>query len=527
MRNSLCILLLLIFTGANAQYPIVTIDESDLGPNEPSIYINPTNVANIVAASNITNLYVSHDTGKTWAPRIMSSTFGVYGDPVIFADEYGNFYYCHLAANKTKRFPNWIDRIVVQKSNDGGENFSNGCGAGYNNDRAQDKHWISKDAQSVKFKDNIYLSWTEFDKYDSKDTNDHSRIRFARSVNGAESFEEALTISDGVGDCLDDDNTLEGATSAVGKNGEVFVAWSGQQKIYFDKSTDGGVTWGKDKVIASQEGGWSTDADWIYRTNGLPFLVTDYSRGAYSNRLYLCWGEVDTKLGGEVKIKYSDDAGETWSEEKTVHGVSDGDQFMPHIAIDKNDGTVYVVYYDRRHSASNTFLDVYVSYSEDGGVTFKDKRITPVSIIPPGKKVFFGDYNGISACNGVVRPIWTATKDGSPIVQTALLDKNSLKFGNQKVVDTTYFKMFRDKKGNQFSLVSTVKLEYDVEIILKKRPGAVKYKSFKMKGEINPETGITEAFIPVGKAKYEKTIIILKKGNTETRTEMITRMTRP
>jgi hypothetical protein len=79
----------------------------------------------------------------------MSSTFGVYGDPVIFADEYGNFYYCHLAANKTKRFPNWIDRIVVQKSNDGGENFSNGCGVGYNNDRAQDKHWISKDAHSV------------------------------------------------------------------------------------------------------------------------------------------------------------------------------------------------------------------------------------------------------------------------------------------------------------------------------------------------------------------------------------------
>ncbi len=488
MKYPLSTFLLFLQYTLFAQYPIVTIDNKTYGPNEPSIYINPVNPAQIVAGSNIHNHYVSNDTGKTWEIKTLKSSFGVYGDPVIYADEYGNFYFCHLSATKTKKYPNWIDRIVIQKSDDGGLNFSDGTTAGHNGDKEQDKHWIVKDESSLLHSDNIYLSWTEFDKYGSKDTNDRSRIRFARSVDGAASFEDAITISDTTGDCLDDDNTLEGATPAIGKNGEVYVAWGGYGKIYFDKSTDGGRTWGKDRIIATQDDGWALDFDQIYRSNGLPFLVSDHSKGKYKNRLYLLWGESLPGIGGEIKLKYSDNGGDSWSEEITVNSSSVGDQFMPHIAIDQSDGMVYVVFYDRRNSASNILMDVYVAYSEDGGQTFTNKLITPQPIIPPGKDVFFGDYNGIAAHAGIVRPIWTGTDEslqGKLTIQTALLTKDILKTKNQILNDTLFFKYFKGETDNTFVLYSQKEVLYFIKLKVKRHSYSLFKKKYKTFGIIN------------------------------------------
>lgn len=510
--------LLFLQTLLFAQYPIVTIDNKTYGPNEPSIYINPANPSQIVAGSNINNHYVSSDTGKTWEIKTLRSSLGVYGDPVIYADEYGNFYFCHLSATKTKKYPNWIDRIVVQKSDDGGNNFNDGTFAGLNGDKEQDKHWIVKDQHSLLHKDNIYLSWTEFDSYDSKDPKDRSRIQFSRSVDGAASFEQAITISDTVGDCLDDDNTLEGATPAVGKNGEVFVAWSGYRKIYFDKSLDGGRTWGKDRVIATQDEGWVLDFDQIYRSNGLPFLVADHSRGKYKNRLYLLWGESLPGIGGEIKLKYSDNGGDSWSDEITVNSSSVGDQFLPHIAVDQTDGTVYVVFYDRRNSASNLMMNVYVAFSEDGGQTFTNKLITPQPFLPPGKEVFFGDYNGISAHKGVVRPIWTATDEslkGKLTIQTALLTKDLLKTKNQSLNDTLFYKFYRTAEDNKFVLYSGKMVEYSIKIKVKKNKTSLFGKTYKKHGIIKSDDLNKEVILKAGKGKKVDYRIKLKGKDFE------------
>ena len=504
MKHLFSSFLLFLQTLSFAQYPIVTIDNQTYGPNEPSIYINPANPAQIVAGSNINNHYVSSDTGKTWVIKSVRCSVGVYGDPVIYADEYGNFYFCHLAATKTKKYPNWIDRIVVQKSDDGGKSFNDGSFAGLNGDKEQDKHWIVKDQHSLLHKDNIYISWTEFDNYDSKDPQDHSRIRFARSVDGAASFEQAITISDTVGDCLDDDNTLEGATPAIGKNGEVYVAWSGFGKIYFDKSLDGGRTWGKDRVIATQDEGWVLDFDKIYRSNGLPFLVADHSLGKYKNRLYLLWGESLPGIGGEIKLKYSDNGGDSWSDEITLNSSSVGDQFLPHIAINQTDGTVYVGFCDRRNSASNLLMDVYVAFSEDGGQTFTNKLITPQPFLPPGKEVFFGDYNGISAHRGIVRPIWTATDEslkGKLNIQTALLTKDLLKTKNQSLKDTLFYKFYRTAEDNKFVLYSGKMVEYSIKIKVKKSKTSLFGKTYKKHGVIRPDDANKEVILNAGKGK--------------------------
>ena len=112
-----------------------------MGPSEPSIFINPKNTDNIVVGSIINFVHSSFDGGKTWITNRLKSTMGVWGDPSITADSKGNFYYAHLSDPDGT---NWnsdkiLDRMVVQKSTDGGKTWSDGAAVGMNSPKQQDK----------------------------------------------------------------------------------------------------------------------------------------------------------------------------------------------------------------------------------------------------------------------------------------------------------------------------------------------------------------------------------------------------
>ena len=453
-----------MFLNLNAQQ-VIQVNKKNNSPNEPSIYINPANPSQIIAGSNIDNLYVSADSGKTWKETKLTSTLGVYGDPVVYADNKGNFYFCHLSKTEGKQFPNWIDRIIVQKSTDGGNTFNNGVDVGYNGNKAQDKHWIVSDNTNGPNAGNLYLTWTEFDKYDSKKPTDKSRIMFSRSTDGGMSFSRPVIISDKEGDCLDGDNTTEGAIPAVDADGTVYVAWSLSGKIYFDKSTDGGLTFGEDKEIAEQVGGWDIPVSQIFRANAMPFIVTDYSSERHKGSIYLIWG--DTRNGDtDIFVKKSMDKGETWTEAKRINddALSNGrDQFFCHMAVDPIDGGLYAVFYDRRNSVNNLFTDVYVAFSTDGGNTWQNRRITNKAFTPSGKMTFFGDYNNIAAYNGMVRPIWTETtedfsedpmkkliKGDDLVIKTCLLNKSVLvNYNFQQDDEPFYLAAFYNNKNKK------------------------------------------------------------------------------
>jgi hypothetical protein len=422
--------------GLWAQSYIVKINRSNNEPEEVTIAINPKNPAQQLAGSNITNVYTSSDSGRTWQEGTMkSATWGVYGDPVVYAGDSGHFFYCHLSQTKPPLDGSysWLERIVVQKSTDGGKTWNNGPGLGFVEGKVQDKEWICGDFnKNSPHKGNLYVSWTEFDKYNSKNPDDFSRIKFSYSTDGGYTFGEAIVISDSVGDCVDGDNTLEGATPAVLTDGTVVVAWAGHGNIYLDRSTDGGKTFGKDIIISAQEGSWDIPVDEIMRTNGMPFLVADNSGGKYNGNLYLLFGD-QTHGDADIMLQKSTDGGKTWSKKMRINNDEENngkDQFLPHIAIDATNGDIFIIYYDRSHSENNLFIDVYVAYSTDGGETFTHRRITDEPFAAPGKEVFFGDYNGIAAYNGIVRPIWTDVTNGQLAVKTALLSKNLLQNGS-------------------------------------------------------------------------------------------------
>ncbi len=387
---------------------------SEIYPNEPSICISKTNPSVLVGGANIAYQYLSTDNGNTWKTSVQKSSFGIWGDPVLHSDIDGNIYYVHLSrtSGKTKDY-GFIDRIVIQTSTDDGQYFSDGSFTGLNEPKMQDKPWISTDDYSSSYKGNAYLTWTEFDKINSKKKKHQSRIQFSSSNDIGKTWTQAITISDSVGDCVDDDNTLEGATTAVGVNGEIYCAWAGHHKIYFDKSLDGGKTWGTDKVVFNQQSGWAMDIPHKYRSNGMPFLMVDNSPGKFTGRLYMVWG--DDKLGdADVFMSYSDDAGTTWQTPKRVHSDVPNNgksQYLPNVAIDQTSGHLIITYYDRRWSKHNVFSDVYASLSTDGGESFNEFRLNNLISGHVGSDRFSGDYIDVDFHAGKISAIW-ASYDG-------------------------------------------------------------------------------------------------------------------
>jgi len=91
--NILVLTILLISVSAFSQpYQNVMIGNQN-SPEEVSICINPKNLNQVVAGANITNCYYSTNGGLTWTWQTMTSTYGVWGDPIIAVDTIGNFYF--------------------------------------------------------------------------------------------------------------------------------------------------------------------------------------------------------------------------------------------------------------------------------------------------------------------------------------------------------------------------------------------------------------------------------------------------
>jgi BNR/Asp-box repeat len=326
---------------ATGQHTNVLISNTGF-PEEPSICINPKNTQELVAGANIDHVYYSHNGGETWTKNTLTCSWGVWGDPVIGIDTTGAFYFLHLSNPPTSG--NWIDRIIAQKSTDGGVTWNNGSFMGLNGSKAQDKHWIATDWKT----NHLYVTWTQFDKYGSALATDSSNILFSKSVDGGASWSAAKRINKLAGDCVDSDLTAEGAMPCVGPNGEVYVAWSNRNKLWFDRSTDGGNTWlSEDIFVGDQPGGWDYSIAGIDRANGLPVTSCDTSGGAYHGTIYINWSDQRNGASNtDIWLSKSTDGGNTWSAAVKVNDdATTRQQFFTWMAIDQKTGWLWFVFY--------------------------------------------------------------------------------------------------------------------------------------------------------------------------------------
>jgi len=401
---------------------VVEVSDGDVRqPCEVSVAINPRNPDNIVVVGlakpaagkpRVTNYtFVTTDGGKNWttAPA-PNPDMRVQGDDAVTFSDDGTAFRSYIAfwglrAKQPKRVRNGI---FIMTSSDAGHAWREPVPVVDHLNTMmpfEDKPYIVTDNMPASpFKNHVYVSWTRFDRYGSDDPADSTQIFFSRSVDGARTFAPPIRISDHGGDCIDGDNTVEGAVPAVGVNGEVFVVWSGPLGLVFDVSTDGGVTFGRDRIIAPHPGGWDIDITGLGRCNGMPVTGVDHSDGAYRGTLYVNW--VDDRHGDpDVWVMFSRNAGQTWSQPVRVNddAVGNGkEQFFTWMAVDPIDGAVNIIFFDRRN-LDGTQTAVTLARSIDGGQTFANFEIA----LPPfasNPRTFFGDYIGIDAYAGTVVP---------------------------------------------------------------------------------------------------------------------------
>jgi hypothetical protein len=407
MKNKISTFLMfafmLISLDVYAQYLNNKVNSSGTDPEEVSIAVSSANPNNLAVGANISYFYSSTDAGHNWTQKnLTSNLFNVWGDPCLIYDGIGNLFYGHLSYTPSPGY--WIDRIVVQKSTDNGTTFNQGAGIGFNNPKEQDKEWLAVDLQINR--NYIYTSWTEFDSYGSSLSSDSSRILFSRSTDHGATWTDPLRLSEKGGDCVDADNTVEGAVPTIGPNGEIYDSWAGPLGLVFTKSTNGGVSFKPNQVVTSIPGGWDFDVPGIYRCNGLPITACDTSNSFTRGNIYICWG--DQRNGSDnsdVFLIKSSDGGNTWGLVKKVNNDNTTrHQFFPWMTIDQTTGHLFFIFYDRRSTTGNA-TDVYIAESIDGGETFNNFKISESSFTPQSD-IFFGDYSNIAAFNRKVYPTW-------------------------------------------------------------------------------------------------------------------------
>ena len=414
-------------SAGHAQHPNVRVSGSgSTDPEETTIAVDPTNPLHLGAGANIRYYYFSSDGGLSWTEGTLSSSLGVAGDPVVLYDGHGYLYFAHLSISSAG---DWLDRIVVQRSSTGGMTWNDGAGVGLDPPRDQDKPGLAVDRTGSPYRDRLYLAWTEFDSYGSTQGQDSSRILVSHSTDFGITWSSPVRVNDAAGDCQDADNTVEGAIPAVGPQGQVYLAWSGPGGILFDRSLDGGATWGRDVPVAAQPGGWDFGVSGISRCNGLPTTLCDASNSTYRGHVYVVWS--DQRSGPDntdVFLSRSTDGGLTWAAPVRVNDdLTSRHQFLPAATLDPTTGILYVLYYDRRATTGDA-TEVYLARSADGGQTFHSIRVSDQPFTPD-PQVFFGDYIGVAALNQRIHPIWMRMDAGVLSVWTASLSDSAMRVG--------------------------------------------------------------------------------------------------
>lgn len=393
----------------NSDFINYNISRDSFPQNETSVKISRKDPNRVVAAYrdfskgvNPANRRVGYsystDAGVTWSQsRLLDSTllpgFPRNSDPAVGVDTAGNFYIAVICIGTS-------GALAIYKSTDGGETFP--VAVLIANTGSEDKEYITTDfTPGSPYKNNIYISWTRFSS--------SSGIKLTTSTNGGLNWSSAVAINDPA-------NLGQGSDPAVGLNGEVYVTWLGGTAttdiVYFDKSTNGGSSFGTDVIIAS-----GTTPEIPISSSGITFpsIATDISGGVRNGNIYATW--CDARNGDpDIFISRSTNRGSNWSPPFRVNDDAVGNgklQCWPWIAVNDS-GNIAIIYYDSRNTSSNIIIEAFLAISTDGGTSFVNYKLSsvPTPTNQPNTAIRFGDYIGIDYYKNTVVPVWTDERAG-------------------------------------------------------------------------------------------------------------------
>jgi hypothetical protein len=380
--------------------------------SETSIAINPANTKNVIAGANeiqrlpMRAMY-STDGGKNFTgvdlplpPPRTQNGFDFGSDPGVAFDADGNAYYSYIIVWFSAGGSINGTAMAVARSHDNGATwdatyFNPQTGDGQFND----KPMITVDTGSAHH-NRIYVAWDNATGNSSSEKNGNNVI-LSYSDDGGVTFSTPVSVS----------GPFTGRTGGIGAdpyvtaNGDVHVAWQdyAHNVIAESVSTDGGNSFSAPRVIALV-GGFEFDPAAQARRGALVYPAC----GSYRTSLY-CSYMNDTAFGTTVYVAKSTDNGAHWSSTTMPAG---GDQFNQWLAVDPSNGSVNVAYYDTGVDGATSTIYT-LARSTDGGASYTASPIanapTDESCCAPSVNLGnqYGDYEGIAAYGGVVRPVWT------------------------------------------------------------------------------------------------------------------------
>lgn len=383
---------------------------------EPGIAVNPNNPQQVVAVyQDNAHAAYSFDAGRTWqiATGVESTSYRVSGDVSTTFDNQGHAFICYIAFDKLGTYSYWghnggRNGIYVRRSLDGGktwepkdiaateqpEKMPDGSGVPW-----EDKPYLVADTSHGPYAGNLYIGWTRWTIADSQ-------IQFVRSTDHGKTWSKPIEIDTVRGLPRDDNGAVEGFAGAVGPDSTLYAVWGDGNHLVFTTSSDGGLTFAPTRNITDTAPiMFSVDA--VARANGFPQIAIDPRGGPKGGRLYVAWADY---RNGEIDVfcSSSKDFGATWSPAMKVNTdpVHNGaEHFFQWMAVDPADGSVNVIFYDRRGDPRNRAQTVTLARSTDGGQSFQNYSWTDQPF--NARSGFIGDYNGIAAMNGRVYGIWT------------------------------------------------------------------------------------------------------------------------
>ncbi|MCB1058942.1 MAG: exo-alpha-sialidase [Calditrichaeota bacterium] len=332
--------------------------------------------------------YVSIDGGETFYDALVTrgpeDEFEAAGDPVAAIDRTGKLYATYIAFDRTTN----DGGIYTQTSVDSGVTWSDPAVIIEHLDNSsvdfEDKPYTCADlSPSSPYVNTHYVTWTSFRGFENP-------IFVSRSTDGGATYSEPLRISTS-GDC-------QFSCPTTGPNGEVYVVFINYSNgnIKFDRSFDGGVTWGPDVTVSTITDLWfAPNPCGSFRTPNYPVISCDISGGPRNGWLYVSWVDLDSSLDPNVMFCRSTDQGVTWSEPVRVDdGPEDTWQWWHWMTVHPETGSIGFAWLDRRDDPAGCLYKPYATISFDGGETFAPSIPISDVLCDPRVTNFLGDYNG-------------------------------------------------------------------------------------------------------------------------------------
>jgi hypothetical protein len=371
--------------------------------SETFIAINPAQEKNVIAGSNeiqrlpMRAMY-STNGGSSFTgvdlplpPPRTNNGFDFGSDPGVAFDAQGNAYYSYIVVFFGSGGGINGTSMAVAHSGNGGKDwtatfFAPQTGSGQFND----KPMITVD--KTRSPNRVYVTWDNATG-NSSSTKNGNDVVISHSDDGGATFSDPVSVS----------GPFTGKTGGIGadpyvtSNGTLHVAWQdyAHGQISDAASMDGGLTFSAPTRVAAVSGFETLPV--AQGTRGaLVYPACDSS----SSTLYCSYMN-------DNKVYVATNAGSGWTSKQMPAA---GDQFNQWLAVDQSDGSINVAYYDTTTPGAPT-TTYTLARSTDGGAHYTTSSIATATTdeTTPDANLGnqYGDYEGIAASSGTVRPVWT------------------------------------------------------------------------------------------------------------------------